>query len=234
MQINLIYDSSVNAAPAAFKTAMAAAAQFLDTLIVNPITVNIMVGYGEDDNGAYSIGSNLSLGGANYQTFINYSTLRNDLVANATTAADQFAVNSLLVSDPTNGATFAVGDAEAKALGLLPANGTEIDGAVGFNASYPWNYNTNNQAVSGTLDFVSDAELELAHALGMQLGTPSGGETALMLFRYSAPSQRELTVNSDGITTPAAYLSIDGGKTNLDNYLTTGDFDLMEPGHRRE
>jgi hypothetical protein len=37
MQINLIYDPSVDTAPAAFKTAMAAAADFLDQLIVNPI-----------------------------------------------------------------------------------------------------------------------------------------------------------------------------------------------------
>jgi hypothetical protein len=63
VQINLIYDSSINAAPAAFKTAMTAAASFLDELIVNPITVNIQVGYGEDDNGAFPIGGNLSLGG---------------------------------------------------------------------------------------------------------------------------------------------------------------------------
>ena len=56
MQINLNYDSSVNAAAEAFKMAMAAAASFLDELIVNPITVNIQVDYGEDDNGAFPIG----------------------------------------------------------------------------------------------------------------------------------------------------------------------------------
>ena len=49
MQLNLIYDSSVDGAPSGFKVAMAAAAQFLDTLITNPITVNIQVGFGEDD-----------------------------------------------------------------------------------------------------------------------------------------------------------------------------------------
>ena len=66
MQINLIYDRSVAAAPAAFKTAMTAAAGFLDELIVNPITVNIQVGYGEDDDGAFPIGGYLSLGAAFY------------------------------------------------------------------------------------------------------------------------------------------------------------------------
>jgi hypothetical protein len=230
MLINLIYDPSVNTAPAAFKTAMAAAASFLDELIVNPITVNIQVGYGEDDDGAFPIGANLSLGGAFYQSFVNYSTLKNDLLANATTALDRLAVGSLPPSDPTDGATFAVGDAEARALGLLPATSTVIDGAVGFNDTYPWNYNTDGQAAAGEFDFVSDAELELIHALGMALGTPSGGSTAFMLFRYSAPGMRELTVNSDGVTTPASYFSIDGGGTNLGNYLTYGDSTLFNAG----
>ena len=230
MQINLIYDSSVNAAPAAFKTAMAASARFLDQLIVNPITVNIQVGYGEDDNGAFPIGGNLSLGGAFYQTTVSYSTLKRDLAANATTALDQLAVGSLPTNDPTDGATFFVSDAEARALGLLPATSTVMDGTVGFNETYSWNYNTDGQAVPGEFDFVSAAELELMHALGMLLGTPSGGSTAFMLFRYSAPGVRELTVNSDGTTTPAAYFSIDGGQTNLGNYRTSGDSTLFNAG----
>jgi hypothetical protein len=227
MQINLNYDSSVNAAPAAFKTAMAAAASFLDALILNPTTVNIQVGYGEDGNGAFPIGGNLSLGGAFYQPVVNYPTLKGDLSANATTALDHLAVASLPASDPTNGATFYLGDAEARALGLLPAISTVTDGAVGFNKAYPWNYNTDGQAVPGEFDFVSDAELELTHALGLALGTPSGSSAALMLFRYSAPGVRELTVNRDGVTTPAAYFSIDGGQTNLGNYLTSGDSTLF-------
>ena len=144
--------------------------------------------------------------------------MKNDLSANAATALDRLAVGSLPPSDPTDGATFAVGDAEARALGLLPATSTVIDGAVGFKDTYSWNYNTDGQAVPGEFDFVSDAEVELIHALGMQLGTPSGGSTAFMLFRYSAPGVRELTVNSDGVTTPASYFSIDGGQTNLGNY----------------
>jgi hypothetical protein len=231
MDINLIWDSSVAGAPAAFKTAMVAAANFLDNLIVNPITVNIQVGYGEDDNGAFQITANdLSLGGALAFQSVDYSTLRSDLVANATTAADRLAIGSLPTSDPTNGATFFVGDADARALGLLPATSTVMDGAVGFSNSVSWNYNTNGQAVPGEIDFVSDAELELIHSLGMQIGTPSGGETPFMLFRYSAPGVRELTVNSDGLTTPPAYFSIDGGQTNLGNYDTSGDSTLFKAG----
>jgi len=218
MQINLIDDSSVNAAPTGFTPAIAAAAQFLDNLITNPITVNVLVGWGEYDNGTYSIGNNISLGGALAGIDLNYSQLRSDLIASASTAVDKFAVTSLPISDPTNGESFFVSDAEAKALGLLPANGSEMDGAVGFNANYSYNFNTNGQAVPGELDLVSDAELELAHALGMLLGT------AMMLFRYSAPGVRELTVN--GSVTPSAYFSIDKGNTNLNSYDTTSDSTL--------
>jgi hypothetical protein len=222
LTINLIWDSSVSNAPTGFEAAVTAAAQFLDNLIKNPITINIQVGWGEYDNGAYSIGNYLSLGGAVAGQDLTYSQLKSALVANASTTTDQSAVASLPSIDPTGGEAFFVSNAEAKALGLLPANGSKIDGAVGFNSTASWNYNTNDQAVPGATDLVSDAELELAHALGMELDSSS----ALMLFRYSAPGVRELTVNSDGYTTPAAYFSIDGGKTNLDSYLTTLDSTL--------
>lgn len=211
MQINLISDSSVSAAPAGFLTAIEEAAQLLDNLITNPITVNILVGWGEDDNGAYSIGNSLSLGSAQGQ-ILTYSQVKSALLGSGT-AADEFAAANL----PSTGGSFFVGDAEAQALGLLPANGSQIDGAVGFNSNEPWNYT--NQPVSGGFDLVTDAELELVHALGMQLGSP------MMLFRYSAPGVLETAVNSDG-TTAAAYFSLDGGNTNLDSYLTNGDSTL--------
>ena len=47
MNINLIYDSSVNSAPSAFKVALTTVVQFLDTMFTNPITVNVDVGFGE-------------------------------------------------------------------------------------------------------------------------------------------------------------------------------------------
>jgi hypothetical protein len=40
MQINFIYAADVAGAPAAFKTALAAAASYLDALITNPVTEN--------------------------------------------------------------------------------------------------------------------------------------------------------------------------------------------------
>jgi hypothetical protein len=208
MQINLISDSSVSAAPPGFLPAIEEAAQFLDNLITNQITVNISVGWGEDDNGDYSIGNSLSLGAVLGQT-LTYAQVKSALLASGT-PADELAASNL----PSTGGSLFVGGAEAQALGLLPANGSQIYGSIGFNSSEPWNYG--NQPVSGEFDLVSDAELELVHAMGLQLDSP------MMLFRYSAPGVLETAVNSDG-STPAAYFSLDGGNTNLNSYLTTGD-----------
>jgi hypothetical protein len=227
VQINLIDDPSVSAAPAGFTAAVAAAAQFLDNLITNPITVNILVGWGEDDNGTYPIsGNTASLGGAVAGIGATYSELRSDLIASASTAADEFAVTSLPTSDPTDGASFFVSNAIAQALGILPADDSATEGAIGFNSSLSWNFSTTGQAVPGEISLVDDAELELTHALGMELGDATD-DTPMMLFRYSAPGVRELTVN--GFLTPPAYFSIDGGKTDLDNYDTSHDSTLWDP-----
>ena len=227
MQINLIDDSSVSAAPAGFTAAVAAAAQFLDNLITSPITVNILVGWGEDDNGTYPIsGNTASLGGAVAGIGATYSQLRSDLIASASTATDEFAVASLPTSDPTNGASFFVSNAIAQALGILPADDSATEGAIGFNSNLSWNFSTSGQAVPGEISLVDDAELELTHALGMELGDATD-DTAMMLFRYSAPGVRQLTVN--GFLTPPAYFSIDGGNTDLDNYDTSSDSTLWDP-----
>ena len=42
--INVIYNSSVNSAPAGFTTAIQEAVQYLESVIITPITVNINVG----------------------------------------------------------------------------------------------------------------------------------------------------------------------------------------------
>src|SRR5665213_911131 len=168
MEINLIYDASVNAAPAAFKTALTDAALFLDSLITNAITVNIQVGYGED-NGASLGASNLGEGGSGSGPLISYSQLKSDLVANATSATAQQAVSTLPSSNPTGNGVFYVSPAQEKAWGLLSATGSEIDGTVGFSSTAAFDYNPNNRAVAGEYDFIGVAEHELTHALGRTL-----------------------------------------------------------------
>src|SRR5271166_2927613 len=126
MQLNLIYDPSVDGAPAGFKIAMAAAAQYLDGLITNPITVNISVGYGEDDGTPLADGE--STGGPSGGIDVGYSQLVQDLTANISSAQDAEAVANLPATDPTGGAQFYISSAQEKAWGLIPADDTTIDG----------------------------------------------------------------------------------------------------------
>ncbi len=217
MEINLSFDSSVTLAPSGFVTAMDRAAQELDALITNPITVNIDVGYGEIQG--QPLPAYTSEGGAT-QAALPYSTLVDELKAHATSPAAQEAAASLPANDPTNGGVFLVSTAEEKAWGLLPANGSGVDGYVGFAAMSNWNFST--AAVSGEYDFTGVALHELTHALGRVPGqNPTnhhpGYYTPLDLFRFSSPGTREL----NHYTT--AYFSIDGGKTNLDNFSTSSD-----------
>ena len=102
--INVTYDASCTSAPAAFKTDVAAAIQYFESQITNPITININVGYGEV--GSQTMGSG-SLGNSLYYLdSFNYTQIKNALVAKAQTANDMTAIATLPASDPTNGGTF--------------------------------------------------------------------------------------------------------------------------------
>ena len=169
MQINLIYNASVNNAPAAFKPAMVAAAQYLDQLIADPITVNIDVGYGEIDNFGVSSPVNYYWGEglAHAYNTATYAELRQYLTSNSTSPDDITALDHLSATDPTNGGTFWLSGAQAKAWGLLPAAGTELDGSVGFSSSVPFDYNgVNNPVPSGQIDFFGTATHELNSRAG--------------------------------------------------------------------
>jgi hypothetical protein len=215
VEIDLSYDSSANSAPAGFKTAMAYAAQVLDHLIVNNITVNINVGWGEDDGSPVSPGSGE---GGPQGTDISYTQLVSELTTNATSPADHEAVANLPATNPTNGGVFLVSNALQKAWGMMPADGTENDGSVGFgvdSSAYPYDFSTNGTIISGDLDFVGIAEHELTHALGRLAGLQQyvTNEYAPQdLFRYATAGVLELRAGSP------AYFSIDGGRTNLDNF----------------
>jgi hypothetical protein len=220
--INVSYDSSVNSAPSAFKTAFAAAVQFLENTYTNPITVNIDVGFGEINGQPLSSGA---LGES--ETYFNnytYSQVRNALVADKTSADQVSAGNSLPVADPTNGGNYWVATAEAQALGLMGPSGG-VDGYIGFSSSLPFTYNDSNGVAGGTYDFNGVALHELTEVLGRELfvgndGIGSNSYTPLDLFHYSSNGVR------DFLGTTAGYFSPNGGATNLDNFNTdpNGDF----------
>jgi hypothetical protein len=236
MDINLVWDSSVANAPSGFETAIEAAANYLGGLIANNITVNIDVGWGEDAGQAFTRGAEGqpylygpdALGGALaeggpyiYGPGYSYSQLKTMLTENASTPTQQAAFASLPATDPTNGGTFYLAPAQAKVFGLMAANGTETDGAVGFSSTASWDYSTTDRAVPGEYDLVGAAEHELTHALGRMYGLGSligsGNYTELDLFRYTAPGTPELTYGQP------SYFSINDGTQDLAPFDTSSD-----------
>ncbi len=213
MQLEFVYDPSVAAAPDGFLTGLAAAASYLDSLITNPITVTIQVGWGEDDG--LAIPSNALASGAPYENFLSYATVRSELAASASTDADAESVANLPAVDPFPG-NMLVSTALEKAWGILPSSAGGIDGSVGFGTALPFSFDPANRAVPGEFDFIGTAEHEITHALGRVTNLPSSG-TPLDLFRYLAPG---VNATNDA---QAAYFSIDGGVTALDPFDTVVD-----------
>jgi hypothetical protein len=229
MQINVTYDSSVSAAPAAFKTAVNYAVGVLDAAFTNNVTLNINVGWGEVDGTALrsnDLGESFEAIAPKY----TYSTIKDALIANATSPVQQAANATLPASDPSNGDTFDIGSAEAKALGLIAGNAPGTDGWVGFDSTAgDWSFNPTAIPASGTYYLVGTIEHEITEVMGRDSMLGTEGEHYAHsfgvpdLFRFSAPGMREL---APGPVHSTGYFSIDNGTTNLgnwNNHVATGD-----------
>jgi hypothetical protein len=200
--INVTYDSSVASAPAAFKTAIDAAVQYLESQFTDPVTINITIGYGSVNGtplGANALGQ--SLFGLNQYS---YSQVKAALVADGKTGDDSTALASLPLNDPApNGGNYWVSTAEAKALGLI-ANNASTDGYVGFSSTAPFDYNNSDGVTAGQYDFFAVALHEITEIMGRELlvggsvtlnggGTVTNSFTPLDLFHYSANGVRDFS-----------------------------------------
>ena len=217
--IDATYDSSVSSAPAGFKTAFQDAVNYFDATFSNPVTVNIDIGWGEVGGSSISAGA-LGESETYLAGYYSYGQVRNALISDARSAADQSAVASLPAADPTGGRSELMATSEAKALGLTGHSGT--DGFVGFDKSSSWTFNPASRGVRGAFDFIGVAEHEVSEVLGRiaDLGTIGGTLDPLDLFRYSGPNSRALSPGN------GQYFSINGGAANLDTYNGTGGGDL--------
>ncbi len=203
--IDVSYDSTVESAPSGFKTTVAAAVDYLESLISTPITITIDVGFGKV--GGTSLGSG-NLGESESSGIdVSYQTLRSALLTHAAATGDYAAAASLPASDPTDGGTFYVSYAEAEALGLSsgPGAGGTV-GAIGLSSSLAFTYGTTDAVTSDTYDAFGVVEHEITEVMGRtedlgELGT--GFYTPLDLFRYASPGVRDLTPAS-------GWFSVDG------------------------
>jgi hypothetical protein len=149
----------------------------------------------------------------------SYTTLRNAVVADATTTDDATAVGaggSVSATDPVSGThTWWVTTAEAKALGLV-ADNLNNDGTTRFGAGNPFTFS--GPIAPGTIDFQGVAAHEISEVMGRQglSGKTFAGDpnsyTLLDLFSYTGPGARGLTAG------PNENFSIDNGTTLLKLY----------------
>ena len=227
MQIDLSFDSSTDSAPSGFRTAMQSAAQILDTLITNNITVTINVGWGEIGGHAIT-GGTLAEGGALYGTNLTEGQLVSDLSAHGnSTTAQALAALPANAASQLPGSMF-VASAQEKAWGLIAPNASQADGQIGFNSAEPYSFDPNNQSVPGEFGIIGPALHEMTHALGRL-----NGDGALDLAEYTAPGTLATPIaNHQG---NPGYFSLDGGTTQLAQFDATdadpGDWSGTNAAH---
>ncbi len=195
-QINLMWDSTVSAAPTSFEIAIIQAAQLLCNSISNNIVLNIGITYSGTGGGAFA--------GPTSGYYESYSTVYADLISHAAPGDTTF--NALPSGTSIQGqAQVAVWDAQLKLWGLAtPASTT--DGNATFATD-----------ISPSL-LTGVALHELTHAMGR---IPYGTAPDIFdLFRFTAPGTMLFTSTIPAAT---AYFSLDGGKTILANYGTSSD-----------
>lgn len=215
MQINFVYDPSVATAPAAYKTGLQAAADYLDNLIKDPITLNVSVGWGEIGGQPIPNGS-LSQGGPG-GNYLPYATVKFELAKFATSIDDLSSIKSLPAADPTNGGGFWVSYAQQKAWGIIPADSTEIDGGIAFRSDLPLYFGPSNIPQPGFYTMIGPAIQEISHVMDRYssvLSNAPGTDSVLDLFRFTAPGVLATDINQ------VAYFSVDNGKTNLGTFST--------------
>ena len=217
---NLVWDSSVSSAPSGFMTDVIAAARFLESQLSDAVTINVEVGYNEIGGGPLEPGA-LGESGTDL-TSVSYASLVTALTnTDSTDATDQSVLASLPEASPVSG-TYLVTPAQAKALGLAPANGKQTDGEVGFAPASEFTYsltNTTGTVAAGTYDMFSTVVHELTEVMGRKLLTDSSGGVSpgyslLNLLHYSAPGMRDFSASTPG------YFSVDGGASNLGEFNT--------------
>ena len=220
LQFHLIWDSSVSAAPAAYKQAAEAATGYYSQMFSNDEVINIDIGWGEVKG--MPISSSDLAEGVRPGIYRTYAQLLSGLDADASHSSIQAQADaSLPATDPLHASFYYVPYAEAKTLREISPTGTEVDGYIGMSKAASLDFA--QPTAAGYFDAVGALEHEISAVMGRVDAVGStygkGLYTPLDLFRYSAPG---VHVTSASATSP--YFSLNNGATNLGNYSTISDY----------
>ena len=209
MQIDFVYDESVENAPRGFQNALNEAASVVSSVILDNVTFTIAIGYGEV-GGTPITGNMLAQAISNSGALVDYATLVNDLgMQSFLSADDRTFLGSLPATDPSNGGTWYLPIGQEKALGLVDPTTTEVDGVLGVSANFSYDFYQADGIDPGTFDLVGLLEHEMTHAMGRV--APPGFLTPLDLATYNPATGAPDLVNGAA----DRYFSIDGGATSL-------------------
>ena len=209
-KIDLVWDSSVASAPAAFKTDLIAAAHYLETLFSNAATISINVGYGELAGQTLPSGD---LGGSDENLVsVGYAALLSALQSHSTDATNAALLASLPATSPVSGMV-TITSAEAIALGFNLAG--DAAGTIGFGLSSLFAFSDASSVAATKYDFMGTAIHELTEVMGRTLlagatlGTANANYDLMDLMNYAAAGVRNAADSTAG------YLSLNGGASSL-------------------
>jgi hypothetical protein len=210
-----------NNAPA--QAAFIRAAQNWETLILSPVTIYIDVDFGTTNFGTPWPSQVLGSTGTPSRSY-PYQSVRANLIAEANgegNATKQAIFNSLpsttVPTDLGNASTTDVPDANARAIGLLPATAQTGDPAaqIAFNSNFPYDFDPSNGITGGQTDFDAVATHEIGHALGFDSDAGGGLTRPAVwdLYRFRTGT------TSGTFTTAPRIMTIGGSPDSLQYYF---------------
>ncbi len=190
MSITPFYDRSVASQPnaSAIEGGFATAAHLIGASLANPVSVNVDVSWGAVGGRAMP-GNALGASLDPLYGYYSYAQVRSWLASAATTPTDRAAIAHLPASPASGTSRYALPAAEAKALGVVPANGS-ADGSIGFGTGVRYTFNNANGVAAGTYDFVPVAAHEIEEVLGRISGLSSASPTSPRHSTCSAMPRR--------------------------------------------
>jgi hypothetical protein len=206
------------------KAAFIRAAAAWENLINSPVTIYVDVDYGTTNFGQTWADGVLGSTSSPSINNVNYTVVRNTLIAGANTPAKLAVYNALptnsLPSDVGNLTTVSVSSAIARAIGLLDPTALPTNNAarIGFNSQQvTYDFDPNN-GLAGT-DFEAVATHEIGHALGFTSRSGAGTTTPAMwdLYRFRSGT------TAATFTTAQRIMTIAGPSPNSQYYFVPGE-----------